>query len=472
MLELTHQPPGKPSGAKRQPGTLPGQRGPSPARRLALEILKRVEEKGAYSNYLLRAVLDERPISDADRRLVTELVYGVLAHRPYLAYAVSQYAKHPERLPADVRRILYLAFYQLLFLTRIPPYAVLSETLALVDAVGFTPLKKVVNGILRTYLREPERVRLPEGGDPEALSLRYGVPLWLLEVWRERYGDEELRRLLATLDVPPPLSFRVNLLQVDRESVRQSLIEKGYKVEYGRLVPEALRLKGRGFPPRELLDGGWITIQDEAAMFVVHVLDPRPGERILDCCSAPGGKATFAAERMRDVGEVVALDVHESRVRRIREEVGRLGLSIVVPTLRDGRDLPRVYGREFDRVLVDAPCSGLGTIRRRPELRYRHTPESVKELAALQRELLHAAAQIVRPGGVLVYSTCTLTPEENEGVVRDALARNPALELDEEGMASFVPAVLRKRIRIPGTLEILPQDLDVDGFFIARFRVR
>jgi 16S rRNA (cytosine967-C5)-methyltransferase len=443
------------------------------ARQLALLALQKIERHNAYADVVLEQLLARSHLSPADCHLVSELVYGVTRRRRTLDALIDCFARHPaSKQPPDLRLILHLGLYQLAFLDHIPPRAAIHTSVELARQVGLGSLAGVVNAILRAYQRQvlaqPERdplqplqERLP--ADPiQALGIRHSFPDWLVRLWWERLGPAETEALCAWFNQPPHLDLRVNPLRAGIDKVSQAFAAVGIQATPLPDVPGALRL---GHPAGDIraLPGfaeGWWSVQDASAQQVVHCLDPQPGERVIDCCAAPGGKTTHIAERMQDRGEIWALDRHSHRLRRLEENVQRLGLSSIRPLAIDLLTLsaaaqppaPLPPWQSADRVLLDAPCSGLGTLHRRADARWRQTPERIAELAQLQAQLLQVAGRWLKPGGLLVYATCTLHPAENEGVIQSFLKTHP--QWAPEG----------------DPLLIWPHRQDRDGFFIQRLR--
>ncbi|CAM3470665.1 16S rRNA (cytosine(967)-C(5))-methyltransferase RsmB [Hydrogenibacillus schlegelii] len=440
------------------------------ARDVAFRLLTRVEEGGAYANLLLRDSPEVARLSPADRALVTELVYGTLAWRARLDHALAAYLdRPPERLEAWFRRLLRMAFYQLLFLDRVPAYAVVHETVALARRLGHEGHARMANAVLRASLRDPKRAAPPEGDDVGALAVRLSAPAWLVERWRAAYGPDGAEALLRAMNAPPALYVRLNRLRPNAEAiVRARLQEAGASLEPVPGLPGAYAVRGPASALKPLLAEGWLTIQDRNAQLIARAMRLKPGLRVYDACAAPGGKATHIAELMDDVGEVVAADIHPHKVRLLEREKARLGLRSLVVRQEDATRLQNLTPASFDRVLVDAPCSGLGTLARKPEIKWRLQPEAIESLAAKQRAILRGAAALVRPGGFLVYSTCTLTWEENEGTVEAFLRERPDFVLDPT-LLDDLPSVPGLRNVGPGMVELWPGE-GGDGFFLARLR--
>jgi 16S rRNA (cytosine967-C5)-methyltransferase len=427
------------------------------ARALALEALVRIDD-GAYAHILVPELLrqrapDQAALESRDRAFVTELVYGTVRMRRTLDFLLARVASRPlDKLDPDVRAALRLGAFQLF--TGVSPHAAVGETVGVVSerARGFA------NGVLRSLARSGPPWRLPSGDDVASIGTRTSHPDWIVQQFIDELGRDDA---LATLDLdnePPTVTLRVNPTRTTADAVAAELRALGMEVEPGRLVPDALLVRHTGdLGALDALQAGRVTPQDQASQAVVAALDPQPGERVLDVASAPGGKATGAAERMQDDGVVVAADVHPARVRTVMRSVARCGLTAVVPTVADGRHIPAADAT-FDRVLLDAPCTGLGVLRRRPDARWRVQPRDAAQLADLQRALLVSAARAVRPGGRLVYSVCTLSRIETLAV--DAFA---ASELPEFVALPAPGEPWRRHGR--GAL-LVPSAARTDGMFV------
>ena len=363
-----------------------------PSRRLAYDILKSVESEGAFSNILLNRGLQEKP--DADPAFVRRLVHGVLKNQSLLDLQIRRYLKKPGlKLPAKI--LLRMGFYQLAFCEGIPDYAAVDGTVAVAGQV-FRGGEGFINAVLRSFLRDQKKIELPK--DP---SVRYSVPDWIVRLWSDAYGEEKTLQMLKAGLEEAPLSLRRNPLKT----------EAGY----------APALKG-GIAASPDYRNGLFSVQDVSSQEAIRVLDPKPGERVLDVCSAPGGKTCAMAERMENKGRILACDIHKNKLPLIEKEAKRLGISIIETCLRDASAPARPEEiSAYDAVLCDVPCSGLGVLRRKPEIRWRLTQKELLQLPPLQLKILHSAAACVRPGGRLLYSTCTVDPAENEGVTRTFL---------------------------------------------------
>lgn len=427
----------------------------STSREIALNALVRVDD-GAYSNLLLPAMLRESALDDRDRAFTTDLVYGTLREQRALDYFLAQLSDRAlEALDTPVRAALRLGAYQLMH--GVPAHAAVRETVE----VAPERARGYVNAVLRTLARLGPPWPWPDGDEVEALAVRLSYPDWIVERLVADLGVEDARATMAVGNEPAAVALRVNPEMATPEAVARELRAGGVDVARGALVDDALLVRGTGDPARlGPVAEGRATPQDEASQAVVAILDPQPGETVFDVAAAPGGKATDIGERVGEDGRVLAVDIQPGRIRLVAAAARRLGLQSVLRVVADGRALPAPPA-SADRVLVDAPCSGLGVLRRRPEARWRIGPDQVAPLAELQRELLRAAAEVVRPGGVVVYSVCTLTHEETSGV--DWAARElPGLEAEPPPGPPWRP-------RGRGAL-LLPHDAHTDGMFVLRLR--
>ncbi len=438
---------------------------PPGPRDIALEILRRVETTGAFANLLLDSRLRGARLSAADRGLATELTYGVLRWRGKLDWILAQVVDRPlARLHPVVLAVLRLGIYQVCCLDRVPAFAAVDQTVSLARRAGAARSAGYVNAVLRAAARrsfpEPD-----EAADPLGYWSTVGShPAWLAERWLAWPGRAEGARLMAANNRTPPLTIVANPARVTAERAAELLRRHGVRAEPGALAPSAFRLRDVGNPADlpGFADGLWIPM-DEGGTLPVRALAPEPGQRVLDACAGGGGKTALLAAAVAPAGEVVALDKSPRALQRLRAAAERLGLSGVRALLADARTAAS-HG-SFPRVLLDAPCTGLGTVRRRPEIKWRRRAADLPAAQRLQRELLAATAEAVAPGGVLVYSTCSLEPEETDDVITAFLAARSDFALDDLGAAWTALGAANG-----GILRAWPHRHDTDGFFVARLR--
>ncbi len=456
--------PGAGGGARR------GAPDPTQTRLLAYRVLLRVESAGAYADLTLRAGLSRSTLTAGDRALATELVYGTLRWRGRLDHLLAAVL---DRKLADleprVLTLLRLGAYQVIFADNVPNAAAVDQSVRVARASGVERAASLVNAVLRRLSSQAAEIPLPElAADPRGhLMHALSMPGWIAERMLEEFGPEEAAELATASNAVPPLVARVHA-RLERAKVLDELVERFPDATACMHAPYGVRLGHRGDPGRDpAFMEGRITIQDEASQLVIDLLDPQPGESVLDVCAAPGTKATAAAERVGERGRVVALDRSASRLRLVGRDARRLGLGNLGTAEADAtRPLPPVAPEAgFDRVLVDAPCSGLGTLRRHPDARWRVRAEDPARLAEVQQAILRNAATALRPGGTLVYSTCTFLPEENEAVVEAFLREHADFRrAATDGAAQPVRALLSD----DGWLRTLPHQLDTDAFRAVR----
>lgn len=445
-------------------------------RQLAFVALRDVH-KGAYADVALDRVLLKHQLSNVDRRLLTELVYGSVRRLRSLDAIIDQLAKKKaHQQPPDLRTILHLGLYQLRYLNHIPASAAVNSTVGLAKENGFSGLSGFVNGLLRQYIRlaagegESELVdandplQLPE--NPVArLGILHSYPDWIIEVWLEQLSLAETEQLCIWLNQPPAIDLRINPLRASIETVAAAMQAAGVSVSSVPPLPQALRLTGSIGSIQNLpgFNQGWWTVQDSSAQLVGHLLNPQPGETVIDACAAPGGKTTHIAELMQDQGTVLACDRTASRLRKLKENATRLQLQCIQTYVGDSRISDFKLA---DRLLLDVPCSGLGTLHRHADARWRQTPESVQELTILQSELVSQMSKFVKVGGILVYATCTLHPLENEGVIQAFLNCHPNWQIEPPIANSPASAFAT----LEGFVKVLPHRHSMDGFFMVRLK--
>ncbi|NBO30873.1 MAG: 16S rRNA (cytosine(967)-C(5))-methyltransferase [Cyanobacteria bacterium WB6_1B_304] len=487
------------------------------ARQLAIYALQAIAG-GTYTDIALDRVLSQptqKPspssgLTLVDRRFTTQLVYGTVRHQRTLDALIDQLAqKAPSQQPPVLRIILRLGLYQLRYLTQVPPSAAVDTTVELTKINGLGGLAGFTNGLLRHYIRltktSQDPLQLPTNL-VQRLGLLHSFPDWMIEIWLEQLGEEETGRLCHWFNQPPILDLRVNPLHSSLTSaivdITAALKACGLRVQPNPFAPQALRLYPRyytrdgeggnpvGDPPIKQGDddsgigsipdlpgygeGKWI-VQESSAQIVSHLLDPQPGELIIDACAAPGGKTTHIAELMHNQGQVWGYDLHPSRLKKISENAKRLGVTCIHLQKGDSCGLSNFVG-QADRVLVDAPCSGLGTLHRHADARWRQSPATIEELTTLQLQLLRNSSTWVKPGGILVYATCTLNPMENQRVIEQFLQSAAPLHLDEPlpSKPSWVveppPVPWFQMTEGWGYVTIWPHRYQMDGFFVARLR--
>lgn len=438
------------------------------ARDVALEVLLRVEQTRSYANLVLAPALAKSSLSSRDRALTTELVYGTVRTLGTLDWALQERSNMPlAKLDPPVRALMRLGAYQLLF-TRIPPAAACFEAVQQAKRVSHEGSARFVNAVLRRLARERSRLEFPDIDEEPVrhIALKYSHPEWLVQRWLERLGLEDTLELCRADNLVPPLCLRANLTRTTRSELIVLLKRHGLVVSPHHKVPEALYVEGSGMV--EGLPGfqaGLFTVQDESSMLATHALAPKAGERLLDACAGPGGKTTHLAEFMNDRGQILALDIHPHKLTLVRENAARLHLDCINTREADARRLPPDLRGAFTKVLVDAPCSGTGVLRRRPDLRWRKTPEELTSLPKMQLKILVGASEALAVDGTLLYSTCSLEPEENMEVVTAFLALRPEFVLTD--LRPTLGEFIQEPTLRQGFLQLYPHKHELDGFFLA-----
>jgi 16S rRNA (cytosine967-C5)-methyltransferase len=441
-------------------------------RQLAFIALKDIYRQGAYTDIALDRVLRTATLNNADRGLLTELVYGCVRRSRSLDALIDQLGKKKaHQQPPELRTILQIGLYQLRYQQRIPASAAVNTTVELAKENGFKGLTGVVNGMLRQYTRlaesTTELLQLPQ--EPiQRLGILHSFPDWIIQMWVEQLGIEETEQLGQWLNQPPTIDLRINPRQTSIEEVEAAMTTAGVEVQRVPHLPQALRIIGGAGAIGQLpgFDQGWWTVQDSSAQLVSHLLDPQIGDVVIDACAAPGGKTTHIAELMQDQGQIFACDKTASRLKKLKQNAQRLQLKSIQIYTGDSRSYPQ-FTNSANCVLLDAPCSGLGTLHRHPDIRWRSTPENITELATLQSELLEQAATWVKPGGTLVYATCTLHPQENEKVIQSFLMHHSCWQI-EPPLNSPLAALATSE----GWIKVWPHRYQMDGFFMVKLKLK
>jgi len=438
-------------------------------RYVALQALERIQQGGAYSNLLLKEEIDKGELSQQDSRLLTELVYGTVSRQLLLEFYLQPFISKAKKVNNWVKLLLELSIYQLYYLDRVPDHAVLNEAVEIAKIRGNSGIGKFVNGVLRNIKRQG----LPKTStikDPtERLAIQMSMPKWLTKKLIEELGTEQTKQLGDSLFSPSRVSLRVDTHRISRKNALASLAENGIEAvestisEYGIIAEKGFIGKS------DLFKKGLLTVQDETSMLVAPMLQIEKHHQVLDACAAPGGKTTHIASFLskQQKGEVTALDVHEHKIQLIKENAKRMEVDEVIrPEKLDARKVNETFDEaSFDRILVDAPCSGLGLMRRKPDIKYGKKPADLEKLAQVQLEILESVASTLKPMGILVYSTCTILSEENQQVVEQFLQKHSEFELMDMPVSKSLASSLHNKM-----LTIYPHQYNTDGFFISCLR--
>lgn len=434
------------------------------ARDVALQILTRVTQRGSYSNLQLNQALKHSNLANNDKRFVTNLVYGVLQHKLTLEYWLTPFI-HKQTDPW-VKVLLMTAIYQYQYLDRVPQWAVTDETIKLAKYHGNPGIRRFVTGVLHAFLRQGPQSFEKIKDIQERLATQYSVPKWLVSELSQQYGQQQTVKILESINQPSKISVRVNTAKISLDDLMPLLAKEGIKTEPSKVSENGLVVDSGSVIDSDLLAKGLIIIQDESAMLAAESLHVKPTDKVLDACAAPGGKTGQIAERIstKDGGHVDALDIHGHKVRLINKNMQKMGVSDRVSTHQlDARRVDEKFKDEyFDKILVDAPCSGIGLIRRKPEIRYDKNLQDSLSLHKIQLSILNAVATKLKKGGILVYSTCTILQQENDNTINEFLNNHPDYRL-----LKTVTTRAIKNDRTNDTLTILPSDYGSDGFFIG-----
>ncbi|WP_462409226.1 16S rRNA (cytosine(967)-C(5))-methyltransferase RsmB [Neobacillus sp. Marseille-QA0830] len=438
-------------------------------RETAMDLLVAIEKNQSYSNLLLNQTIKNNQIPQKDTGLLTELTYGTLQRRALLDFYLKPFVKNPKKLEQWVWQLLRLTVYQMVFLDRIPDRAAIHEAVEIAKKRGHKGIAGVVNGVLRSLQREglPPLDKIAD--KLERLSIETSHPIWLVTRWAGQFGYEKTKEMCEVNLTAPLQTARVNLTKATRDECVRLLEEEGFQIEESPIIPEAIRSLRGNMAASQAFQNGMLTIQDESSMLVAHALGITGNETIMDACAAPGGKSTHIAEKLQDGGRVVSIDLHEHKVKLISDNANRLGLENIETITLDSRKVQERFAVEsFDKILLDAPCSGLGVMRRKPDMKYTKKEQDIEQLSKIQQDLLNAIAPLIKLGGTLVYSTCTVDKQENEQTIATFLDHHPEFEGDL-AFKNRMPEAIQPLI-IGYDLQIFPQDFGSDGFYMAAIR--
>lgn len=436
------------------------------SREIVLDILLEIMERGSFSHVVLRQALEKyQYLKKQDRAFITRVVEGTLEYRLTIDAILDECSKvKVKKMKPVIRTLLRMSVYQIVWMDRIPDSAVCNEAVKLAAKRKFQGLKGFVNGVLRTVARQ----KAAGGFVFEDWSLKYAMPGWLIDRWCEDYPGETVERMLQAFLLDQPTTVRCNVGQADKATILKSLELQGVSVKESPLSENALLLTSYDYlDSLEAFSKGWIQVQDASSGFVGEIADPQPGDQVLDVCGAPGGKSLHIADKLKGTGAVVVRDLTEGKIRMVEDNIARTGLTNIHAEVWDALEYDEKWENRADIVIADLPCSGLGIIGKKPDIKYHVTEDGLAELAELQRAILTVAARYVKPGGKLIYSTCTINREENEDQADWFISRFPFHPVNIEGMLG---EAIREESMREGRLQLLPGTYPCDGFFIAAFQ--
>ncbi|MBN6202713.1 16S rRNA (cytosine(967)-C(5))-methyltransferase RsmB [Staphylococcus saprophyticus] len=426
-------------------------------RALAFETFQDIINDKAYSNIIINDVLSNNELNRADKGLYTELVYGTLKRKYTLDYLLKPFVQ--TKLKGWVRQLLWMSIYQYVYLDKIPEHAIINEAVEIAKYKGGPHNGNVVNGILRNIMRSdlPDFTEITD--DKKRIAIEYSLPKWLVDHWTTHFGIEKTETIAQSFLDKVTTTVRVNLTRISVDDAIRRLTDDDYIVEQDREIETCLHISGKPIIESRMFKDGLISIQDKSSMFVGELMALKEGDQVLDACSAPGGKACHIAEILNGTGHVDATDIHEHKIDLIDFNIRKLRLSNISAFEHDATEK---YDKVYDKILVDAPCSGLGVLRHKPEIKYEQSQHAIESLVEIQLEILNNVKYNLKPGGTMIYSTCTIEQMENENVVYTFLKENKDFEFDP-----FEHPITGEKVK---TMQILPQDFNSDGFFITRIR--
>ncbi|MEI3606687.1 16S rRNA (cytosine(967)-C(5))-methyltransferase RsmB [Pseudogracilibacillus sp. SE30717A] len=437
-------------------------------RYIALDLLLRIEKEGSFSHLLLSQMIHKSKLSEQDERLLTEIVYGTMERKMTLDYYLTPFIQTPKKVTDWVMTLLRMSVFQLQFLDKIPAYAVIDESVEIAKHKGHRGIASFVNGILRNMLRKgvPALDKIP---DPILqLSISTSHPKWLVERWVDQYGFDLTKQMCETNVTKKPISIRINRLRTTREQILDRLKDEGITAEGSPYCKDGIIIRNGNILKTNLIAEGLITVQDQSSMLASRTLQVEQNMQVLDTCSAPGGKATYLGELMNNKGTIHSYDLHKNKLKLIENNASRLGLTNIQVGQCDARSLQTVYKPEtFDRILVDAPCSGLGVIRTKPDIKYNKNVEDINKLHDIQFAILEHIAPLLKKDGKIVYSTCTVDTTENEEVVRQFIKKHSNFYVDKTFLDELSIHSENARITEFG-IQLFPHTIQSDGFFITR----
>lgn len=433
----------------------------------AVTLLSRIGDQGGYSHLLLDQTIRNKGFDSRDTGLLTEIVYGTLSYKLTLEYFLRHFVT--KKLESWAKWLLLSAFYQMYVLDRVPDHAVIHESVEIAKQRGHKGIASLVNAVLRNAQRKGFP-KLDDIQDPaERISLETSHPKWLVQRWIEQYGEKTAREMCAVNQVEKPISVRVQPMLITRDEAMEELESQGFTVRPSNINPQGIIVEDGNILKSDLFLSNQVTVQDQTSMLAGQMVDAAAGMTVLDACSAPGGKTTHIAETMENEGKLYAYDLHAKKAKQVQQKAEKLNLTIIESNQADARNLQERHQPEsFDRILLDAPCSGLGVLRGKPDIKYHKSEQDVLSLASIQADLLEQVAPLLKKDGKLVYSTCTVDQAENEQVVRAFLEQHPNFEVDPEFQDDLPQAVQNAPGLTDAGLQVFPQDFDTDGFFLVR----
>ncbi|KOA20525.1 ribosomal RNA small subunit methyltransferase B [Clostridium homopropionicum DSM 5847] len=436
------------------------------ARKLCVDILNTVFSNEGYSNIILRNELKKNSFNDKDKALITEIVYGTIKYKYTIDKILNSFLKKGiESLEPYVLNILRSAIYQIRYLDKVPTFAAVNEAVEIAKKYSSVSASKLVNGVLRNYIRDSEKTYYNKNNLVESLCFNYSFEKWLVNLFMKQYGGKITEEILSGLNERPVTSVRVNPLKINYDEAYEELERLGYDIEEGYVCPEAIIInKGKNIEDNQLFTEGKITVQDESAMLVAPALGFCEELKIFDLCSAPGGKSTHISELSNDKAQIIAFDIHENKLSLIKENAFRLGINNILCRQMDASTFNEDLKDIADAVLIDVPCSGLGIIKKKPEIKYTKNNKALEDIIQIQRKIMLNSIKYVKPNGTVIYSTCTLNKKENMENINWLIENYPNISIEPIYFGNLPNLIYEN-----GMVTILPNKY-MDGFFIAKLK--
>ncbi|OZU90368.1 16S rRNA (cytosine(967)-C(5))-methyltransferase [Virgibacillus indicus] len=438
-------------------------------RNTILDLLLRIDKDTGFSHLVIDNAIKKNKINPKDEGLLTEVVYGTMQRKLTLDYYIDSFITQKKKLDDWVRMLLRMSLYQMVFLDKVPDHAIIHEAVEIAKKRGHKGTSSFVNGLLRNAQRQgvPDTSKI--NSDTKRLSVETSHPEWIVERWVAEYGYETTKKMCEENLNRKVMAVRVQPLKIKRDDAIELLTSQGFGVKPSLFSEQGILIEQGNILKSDLFKDGCLTIQDQSSMLVAEMLRAEPEMVVLDACSAPGGKATHIAEKMHNMGSIHAYDLHKKKVKLIQDKAAGLTLSIINADAMDARKLQSVHKEEsFDRILVDAPCSGLGVIRGKPEIKYHKQESDVHRLSSIQLEILESVAPLLKINGLLIYSTCTVDMEENENVVQRFIEGNENFDIDSAFFKELPESLQASQGITEMGLQLFPQDYGTDGFFLTR----
>ncbi|WP_186577518.1 16S rRNA (cytosine(967)-C(5))-methyltransferase RsmB [Aquibacillus kalidii] len=440
-------------------------------RNTALDILVRVGESGGFSHLLINQAIKKKGLNDRDEGLLTEIVYGTIQRKLTLAFYLQHFLQGNKKIEPWVKWLFYMSLYQMKFLDKVPDHAIIHESVEISKQRGHKGIASLVNGVLRNV----QRNGLPEIetiSDPvERLSIATSHPEWLVKRWIDMYGFEQTESMCQINLTHKPMNIRIQPMKISRKDAMEQLEQEGYKVVPSTFSEQGIIVQSGNVLRSSLFQKNFVTVQDQSSMLVAEMLQLEKGLTVLDACSAPGGKTTHIAEKMKDEGQIYAYDLHQKKAKLVERKALDLDLTIINAEQADSRKLVDVHAKEtFDRILLDAPCSGLGVLRGKPDIKYQKTESDIHKLSTIQLELMESVSTLLKKDGKLLYSTCTVDETENEKVVQSFLSIHEEFEVDMDFFDELPSELQQSSGKTKWGIQLFPHEFNTDGFFLTRLK--